>query len=241
MKKVFTLFSCAACALVSGSLASAGSFNPEIQPLGSMSRSQSGMTLNQECVVGAPGAAMTKVAPLATKDYVEKNIVSKGGLIQSYGWLTSDRGPARAAAEVKINLAVAPVEGYEVNLYAVGIIDESTNSLAASIERDSETNVLPDFEDVELDTDDGFSVIASGELTKEGEKKAVAFYKDIEIVNGVINLNVDFNESTRKLAYQAYMGNGEDSPNISPGSTDAAITSHTVPSSLMPDSLRTSR
>lgn len=214
MKKIHYLVNCAVCVLASGTMASAMSFRPEVKPLGSLNQAQKGASITETIVSSVPVAAMKQSS--ANPGYVEKGVNSRSGLIQSYGWLTSAVGPQKAPAEVTVNLTAAAVEGYEVNLAAVGIIDETIGGPVVDIQPDEETGILPATVEASVNTSHTFSVIACGELVGADDSKAVAFYAPLEVTDGVININVDFNESTRQLAFQAYMGNGEEYPEYQP-------------------------
>lgn len=190
MKQNHYFINGAICILASSALAFATSFKPEFKSQDDSSKKES---------------------------FVEKTLNTKAGIIQSYGW-QKQNSPVKAASDVTINVAVTGVDGYEVNTSAIGIIDESTKSLAVNIAADEQTGVLPTSAQASLDSEHSYSAIAFGELVSESGTKAVAYFTDVEINDGVINLNVDFNACNRQVAYQAKMGNGEEYPTYKPWS-----------------------
>lgn len=218
MRKFTAFLHCAACAFAASTIASAGAFNPEIKPLGSLSKIQSGTEVNQTVIVGNADIPMNRLTAGDKEGYVECSVLSRGGTIESVGRLTVAKSPSKAESEVSVEITVLPVEGYEVVTYGIGIIDETTMSTAAEIKADETTHVLPASSTATLDVSNSFAAVAYGELLKDGEVKAVAYYTSIEVVDGVAKVTVDFNESTRLLAFQAYMGNGEPFPEYKPWS-----------------------
>lgn len=220
MKKPLTFFNCAACVLATGSLAFAGSFNPELKPLGSMGSTQSGAVVTRTLVAGEAGSQLNRVAPAGEKGYVEKTVKSYGTIL-SYGRLTSD-SPAKEGEEQEgnttVNVTFTPVGDYVINPVAIGIIDEAAGSLIGTMAPEEGSDEFPSSIRLDMEQEGEYSALAYGELVDGDEVKAVAFFTTFEVSGETVNLTIDFNEATRKLAYQAYMGNGEPYPEFQPWS-----------------------
>lgn len=214
MKRISTLLQCAACIVAAGATAQAGSFDPNIRPLGSMGQI-SDNDARVECVsVGV--VPSQEVCTVQSESFVEKAVNSHGGLITSTGWLTGRKAAPGVAPNTTIRFTVADVDGYEVHLATIGIIDETGTMLIAEVTPDEETGEFPMEVKESMNSSHRFSILACGTLAQPDGTKSVAYYKTFGVSGGEADLTIDFNESKRPLGFKAYMGNGKPFPEYQP-------------------------
>lgn len=214
MKRISTLLQCTACMLAAAATAQAGSFDPSVRPLGSMGQLNN-YDVRTECVsVGVQPAHAP--AQAQGESFVEKTLNTPGGLVTSTGWLTSSKAPQGIAPNTTVRFNVADVAGSEVTLSAIGIIDETGKMLIASITPDEDTGEFPTEVQESMNSSHRFSILASGVISDANGSKAVAFYDTFGVSGGEADVTIDFNESTRRLAFKAYMGNGQPFPEYQP-------------------------